>query len=253
MKYAQDFVDGFVSDNILRGLQLCSRSTITELKKKKLLLPNAKFPTITCASLTYKGIEEYADITGLSLSYFFFGQHEPPTPTYTPIDGKVISLLNTFNEQQLDAALTAVELFFSNNIAAYKETDPNKRFIRCLTRLPRATRLCHPILPHQVIENDIHSVLQYRYSLSKGKNIRWFPTDLFPDLATYVRVSLHWIFGFEKHPLFCKNVKADKLFSYFTLLPEAQYNQFFIMLAYIEAGDLSGIHDCLGDDIIGTP
>ena len=245
MYFIQDFTDGVIADNILRGLRLCTKSDLTQLKNDGLLTKSRLFPALDYRSLTYKGIETYVDLTGLSLSYFLFGTHTPPTPTYTPNDGAVINLLNALSEEQLDAALAACDLFFPGERPHFDSTDPSERLICCLNRLPYANRTNYPIPPYKKIENDVHSILQTRFSSTKGRNIRWFPTDLIPDLATYVSVSLYWVFGFERHPLFCKTAKADKLFSRYTLLPPEQHHEFLTMIKYFLLGSLGDVYDIL--------
>lgn len=244
MPFLPDFSDGFIADNILRGLRRCEAATLLRLKKDGFIIPMAIYPALDNRSLLYKGIEVYADVTGLPLSYFFFGTNTAPTPTYTPFDRMVIALLDAMSDNQLRAMKLACDDFFPNLMVAFEATNPNKRLIQLLKQIPYGMRLDFPIAPYKKITKDIRSAL----SRNSNDGIKWFPSELFPDLATYVGVSLHWIFGFSKHPLFCKTLIADQIFSHYTLLQPEQWGEFISVAQCILCGDLTPYFDLLRGD-----
>lgn len=244
LPFVPDFADGFIADNILRGLRQCETATLIRLKNEGFIIPMSIYPAIDNRSLQYKGIEVYADITGLPLSYFFFGTNTAPAPTYTPFDKMVIALLNAMSDDQLLAMKQACVDFFPNPTVFFDATNPNERFIQLLKRLPHGMRVDYPIAPYKKVTNDVRPAL----SRHVNDGIKWFPSELFPDLATYVGVSLHWIFGFAKYPLFCKSLIADQIFSHYTLLQPKQWGEFISVAQCVLCGDLTPYFDLLRGD-----
>ena len=244
MPFVPDFADGFIADNILSGLRRCETATLTRLKNEGFIIPMAIYPAIDNRSLQYKGIEAYADVTGLPLSYFFFGTYTAPTPTYTPFDGMVIALLNAMSDDQLLTMKQVCVDFFPNPTVSFDAINPNERFVQLLKRLPYGMRVDSPIAPYKNVTNDIRPAL----SRNANDGIKWFPSELLPDLATYVGVSLHWIFGFSKYPLFCRTLIADQVFSHYTLLQPEQWGEFISVTQCVLCGDLTPYFGLLRGD-----
>ncbi len=239
MPIVPDFDAGFISDNIVRGLEACNEKTIIRLKEQHYLnLPRTR-PQLDYRALLYTSLDAYAKASKLPMCYFFYGTLTPPVPMYTPFDAIVIAMLNAMSEKQLLAMKQAVFLYWDNPFMRCTEIEPDPRFRFLLTRRVHGELRMENVPTYKHFENDISPILR-KYSRCCSKRYAYcFPTDLYPDLATFAGVSLHWIMNIQKNPLFCNSQLADELFDYYTLLQPEQWQDFRELAMTFLSGDLS--------------
>ena len=230
-----DMQPSFVTDNILRGLHDCSKSTISRLRRKGVLEIDEKLPTLTHRSLRCAGLDEYGEATGLPLCYFFYGTHTPPTPTYTPFDGAVIALLNFMSNAQLAAFKECLYLFFPNAFVDLEEDNFRIRAIKAMRYRIPCTNVENPTdyASYKKIDDISLAASLKQYGSRKSD---WIRVDSLVDISTYIGVSLHWILNIKNHPLYCKNTLAEEVFNYYTLLPQHQWRQFLDLLWFYYGG-----------------
>lgn len=227
--------DGIIADRIVHSLKTAGPPSINRLiASEKLLVPQTP-SAFSYRQLLYEHIEDYAQECGIPLSYYFFGTPEPPTPGYTPYDKLVIYLLNGMTDEQYAAAQQAATAFFPTPLAQMKmELTPDQKVMVLLRTQPQKENY-NEGSDFNKIENDVDAAI---YAHFKRKRF-WFPTDVMPDIATAFGVSLHWLFGFDRLPLYCNNAKADNLFDHYTLLPRSQKHSFIRMLTSVVGGAVS--------------
>lgn len=224
--------DGIIADRIIHSLKTAGVQSIRNLTKAKKLLASKAPSGFSYRQLLYEYIEDYAQESGVPLSYYFFGTLESPTPCYTPYDRFVIYLLNGMSDDQYEAAQQAVTAFFPTPLAQMKqELTPDQKIMVLLRTQPPREKY-NDVPDFTRIDSDVDAVI---YAHLKKRQF-WFPPDVMPDIAKVFGVSLHWLFGFEKLPLYCNNIKADNLFDHYTLLPKSQKQSFIKMLIPIVGG-----------------
>lgn len=243
------FVDvnpGPVAENFLKALRNCNYQTLSRLARKSFLKVNDQFPALTYTSILYEGIEAYAKAANTPLCFFFFGELKPPIPQYTPFDSFVITTLNQLSQEQLAALNECVYQFFPNPIFELSEIDYRKRVLALMQRRLPSKRAPDEVVfaPYKDLDPTLIKAYLEEYARS---HYNWIKLDTVIDVATYLGVSLHWILNLKKVPLFCNNVLADQIFSYYTLLPVQQRDQFVYLLW--QCINVDCVHDympCMG-------
>lgn len=190
------------------------------------------FPILTMADLRFQDIENYVDVTGFPLCYYFFHSPTPVTPTYTPYDKIIIEHLNALPEYKLEKLKNAVRGCMNNPLLSMTDTSPNKRLSFLLNRGVYGEARTPVIPEYKKFSGDIQQYI-YKFSYRYARN---FPVDIFEDVATYAGVSLYWIFNFKRHPLFCDTAIADEVFALYTLLEQNQWPLFMRMLLHTATG-----------------
>ena len=237
MPFVPDLIDGDIAKNILKALQNCPPSEIVKLKNSGAFATKKDNFTLNYRMLKYHSLELYAEKTGMPLCYFFFGTVMPPVPTYTPYDGKLIPLLNSMSDQQLEKLYQFMFDFFYNPLFSLETNNPDKKLFALLSRARNSSKASEAF-SFRKITRDLTPDLN-RYAASHYASTFAFVSDNIPDLATYTGASLHWIFDFKKLPLFCRSWMADRVFSLYTLLMPEQWEQFERLVEYILCGDLT--------------
>lgn len=234
MPVAHDFVDGTISHNILNALNYCSIKQITQLLNSENLLHYANdYAPVTYKSLRYSGLDAYADASGFSIRYFLFGSDEPPVSYYTPIDKYVIGALNELSSSQLTVLKQATNLFFSDPTMKDSDayTNPSRRFLAQLKSRKESG------LPDAIPEEDLYKYQKdVMVEVRRYKNSRYVPSFLFnsdywPELATLIGISVHWLLGIKHHALFCNEAVADDIFDMYTLMQPFNKASFVGMLS----------------------
>lgn len=238
-----DINPGFIADNILQSLYNCDQKALLKLAEKDLLRTNNAFPRLTNQSIRCIGLEAYAKVAGVPLSYFFFRSLTPPVPRYTPYDNFVVAQLNNMTASQLSSLRASLDLFFPNPLFYLAETDYRERAISVMEHL-----LPYPISniapesePYKgLAREDVQQLLDN----FKIKRRAGYKIDTIVDISTFLGVNLHWMLNFKKYTLFCKTIQAEQIFSYYTLLQKGQQQQFLHVLW--QCINVDYVHEYLG-------
>lgn len=229
MKSFVDINPGAVADNFLRALRNCDPKVLNRLARNDMLHINDTFPALNDRSIRYDGLEAYVQASKMPLCYFFFGTHEPPVPSYTPYDNFVIAQLDRMSQAELTAFKECLRLFFPNPFYDLAETDYRKRALATMKHHIPNLKLQGREEFHAFKKLDMDRLREFLIRYEK-RNYAWIKLDTMIDLSTYLGVSLHWMLNLKTYPLFCKTLLAEEVFSYYTLLPEQQWEQFLVLL-----------------------
>lgn len=235
MPTAYDFVDGRIAGNILHALERTDIRQLSILVKKGYLISYLRHPDLlTYRALTYKGISAYAEASGFSVRYFLFGSDEVPAPTYTDLDMEVIDALNRLSVSQLQKLKDSVpHLYGSPMMDPSQYSSPNYRFLAVLgTR--RGAGLPKEVDPEVLAKCKLDVMME----ISRYKQARYVPSfrfnsEFWPDLATLIGVSVHWLLGIEGHPLFCNHYLGDDIFDMYTLMQPSARASFAGLLSML--------------------
>lgn len=229
MKSFVDINPGPVADNFLRALRNCEPKTLNRLARNNMLAINDGFPALSDRSIRYDGLDAYVQATKLPLCYFFFGSTEPPVPAYTPYDNFVITQLDRMSQAELAAFKECLHLFFPNPFYDLAESDYRKRALAVMKHHIPNLKWQGREEFHAFKKLDAARLREFLDRYEK-RNYAWIKLDTLIDLSTYLGVSLHWMLNMKRYPLFCKTLLAEEVFSYYTLLPEQQWEQFQAVL-----------------------
>ncbi len=236
-----EFIPGsFIAGNILSRLKLCDRKTIISLFNKGQLRNSQK--AVSNFSLLANCLDVYAEITNSSLRYFFFGEEEKwKLPTYTEYDEFVLSYLDFCTEKELEDLFDVIQKLFPN--AFYHSVGDYDNFrVRTsalINRLPWGALRNIPmddaekqdfVLPSYKKVSDLLLPELQRFIRGHRCCHFAFQIDLMPDIATYIGVSLHWIFDL-KGALFCRYPIGDQIFDYYTIMQPEEQKMFVNFLA----------------------
>lgn len=220
MPVAYDFADGKIADNILNALSNCSASAIASLKNKGLLYLPKNGGFLKYKSLYYNALDDYADASGCTIASLIFGSEDAPMPCYTPWDHYVICALNSLTAAQLKTLRTAVDDFYSCPImASATEMSPSKRLLAILDL--RFGKNLPTDIPEEEMRKyrlDVSQEIQRFKLKSHHSPVFLFHSDYWPDLAIFSGVSVRWLLGIRKHPLYCETAAADDLFDLYTVM-----------------------------------
>jgi hypothetical protein len=228
------FPDSPITDRVLSKMSLCPQYTLNQLARENLLRNPQK--ALNYYSFIMDGLEAYADASNSSLHYFLFGD-APVQTTYTENDAVVLRFLNEFcTEQQLKQVFDIVQKMYPNSFyyTANEFASYRHRISTLINRLPWGTLRTIPLEPesssefilpaYKKVSDLLLSELQ-RFIRGHRCYDFAFHTDVLPDLATYLGVSLHWILNFKK-PLFCTTAIGDAIFDYYTLMQPDEQQEF---------------------------
>lgn len=231
MPAAYDFSDGIFSGNIVNALSKCEIFDIVTLKKEGLLYFSRINSILKYKSLFYKGIDAYADVTGCSIASFLFGSEAAPLPCYTSWDQYVIRALDSLTKSQCKSLRTAIQrLYWCPIMGTSVDVTPSKRYMAVLEmRFGKS-------IPDEIPESDnrkyrldvCQEIRRFKYASHHSPNFL-FHSDYWPDLAMFTGVSVRWLLGIRRHPLYCKTAYAEDLFDLYTLM-HPYYRKSFIRL-----------------------
>lgn len=227
MRYYDDFVDGVITKHILYALADCTASEIAQLRSTGALAPNRGNDAtyLSYRNLKYAALDDYADVSEHTMRELIFGSNDKPVTYYSAIDAAVIAALDSLGESQLDAMLWVMKKAHCTDLMTSNNMDPSHRYITFYQ-----TRKSP--LPTEIPEGEQYkyskNVMQEieRFKKSKRSIYFRFASDYWPDLATVMGISLHWVLGIQRHPLFCETAAGDQLFDYFTLMEPAGKKMF---------------------------
>ena len=186
-------------------------------------------------NITYDHLDDIIEETGVSASYLIFGTEEKMVPEYTPYDKYVIQALNNLPANRLRLLLEFIKQLYDMKWTENASRIPALRllaYIRSLTPpLMRTPTDLFSTEGKHFIYDDVES--QYKQFLRVKRTNHLFPTDYLPDIATLAGISLHWLIGIKRNPLFCESALGDDVFDGYTFLPKREQKLFRITLAYI--------------------
>lgn len=233
MKFGYDFQPGYFADNLLHILFHTPEQNFLELKRNNYLRLNAYEYTPTIRSLKSDFVDNYLLAAEADPRDVFFQSPEDSEPAYTKYDKFVVYCLNNLPAHQLAALYKWVAIRYPNTLFDLDATKPGHRLIAVLRGWPRGS--IHPV----VLENlpawkRKSSELVASIDRFVGKH-NWNPNHVFnsnvwPDLASYSGVSLHWLFHLSQ-PLYCQTQHGDLLFDRYTLMMDDDQNDFVSVLA----------------------
>lgn len=223
MKVYYDFDPNHpLTSRLLTALWTCDAETIQEMKSKGML---RKKYDLAPAALVSEYLEDYAKICNTSLRRIIYGSTYSVNPNCTPNDALILDLIDTLSEQELDFFFAHLQAVYPN---AYfydvKESEShNQRIYNLLARLPYGAMQITETADGRYVAPNGKEISKALYmQMTNFIRVHRAPTFHFncavwTELASFLGVSLHWLFQFEM-PLYCKTVTGDRCFSYYTLL-----------------------------------
>lgn len=233
MRTRYDFADGFVTENILSALSLCSAETIIKMFRNGDLRQQSTF-LLSYKSIIPNSLGAYSQVTGIPVRDFFYGSNSSIVPTYTANDQFVIATLDSLPSRELDNLAAFVASLFPNDLVSMTGNPSAKllAFYGCRTYPTRAfEEKVDVTFGYKQYRVDIKPEL-LRFSKSHYSKLFMFHSDYLADMATFFGVSLHWVFNM-KCPMFCQTNTADDLFDRYTLMTEEQQHLFCEILIYL--------------------
>lgn len=230
--------DSRVANNILSRLAQCDKQTIKRLYRLGFLRNPHR--ALGSTSIIVDGLEEYAKATNSPLRAFFFDSDDFVATTYTARDAFVLNYLNRCNEKELELIFGIMQKMFPCKVfyTAKDYDNYRHRLTALFNRFPYGILRAIPkedepkenfvLPPYKKVSDELLPELQ-RFNRGHRSFNFAFSADVLPDMATYVGVSLHWIFDF-KAPLFCLYQTGDLIFDYYTLMQPEEQQEFIDFL-----------------------
>lgn len=210
--------NGDTANRILKALydNLPLRSLMS-LRNTKLFYSN-EGQYLDWFNLCYEHIDDYAQLTNMSLSQLLFGE-EKLVPDYTQLDEIVVPMIEKMSFAE---CRWAEDLIYRYHPAfswlPSLGTNPTERFNAYLSsRIPphaKRERADNFLRPGYDTPDVTQEILRVRRMSSDGR----YPTDFLPKLAVASGVSLHWIMGLRE-PLYFHTPDQEFLYDLFTILP----------------------------------
>lgn len=229
MAFAPDMKEGAVTGRILQALRTCEEPVIKSFIAEGKLRTFNRTPILVSKGLKLAALDAYAEAARTPLCFFFYGTLTPPVPGYTENDASVITMLNSLPERLLTKLIWAVHNVYDNTLIRMDAETLNERLIPVIVnRFSFSERRLYQFSERQAREEVIEELVQFdqhhRYPLFR------FQTDLLPEIAAYLGVSLHWLLNIQSTPMFCRSHLADTVFDYYTLLEPRVQRSFLELL-----------------------
>lgn len=187
-------------------------------------------------NVTYDHLDDIIEETGVSAPYILFGTEEKVIPEYTPYDGDIIQMIDQLSVARLQFLIeNFIRPLYDITWMDTISKEPALRlaaYIRKLSPPPFRTPadLFTTENKHFAFD-DVEE--RYWQFLKRSRNVYLFPTDYLPDVATLAGISLHWLLGLKRNPLFCSTNLGDTVFDYYTLMPKRYQIMLRNMLGYM--------------------
>lgn len=228
------FAAGHVANRILDALSQCSFAQIASLGRKGVLDVEQFNHGLSHQALNYKGLSDYATLSGVPVISFFYAENSTANPAYTPYDDEVRTFIRSLNPHVLKKLHGFImDAFYLDSYSlSGNPSDKIHHLLKYRADVRAAGKSEEPlVLPdYKTLQTDLKQEL-WRYAVkNRGSNKVTFQSDYYADLAVYLGVSLHWIMSMDVPFLFNTQLE-DEIYDCFTLMTPAMQEVFVEMIA----------------------
>lgn len=235
--FHSDFPASGIADRVVSAVSALPARTLLDLTDKQMLVISERDPApyqnLSYRNMRWQYLDDYAAASGVSLSYFIFGNQIPSNMEYSYFDEEVFALLKIIPPEKLKGAVRSLRsVYYNARMQIGHISAPNKIISLALLnkRLPELV----PEEEKGKYQTDINAALLY-YRKTRIKERCMLNIDYIPDLCAYFKVSPHWAFSL-RGPLFFAHEEADVFFDYFCFLSRSHQATALAMLLALARG-----------------